>query len=226
MIDHGLNDYEIARKTGVSRSAVQRWRTHGLPREEPKQSASWHPRDRVAYAYLLGIYLGDGYVSKAATSPVLEIALDRRYPNIAAECVDAIWGAAHLRAQTRLRRSDSGTSLRVTAGGRIWPLAFPQHGRGKKHHRAIELEDWQQSIVGALPRPFLRGPQEHLGRRSAQRRNTRFVRRAKVVRFMRAEGLEPPSSFEHRHLKPACFSSFTTPARTAIVEARGVAHRP
>ena len=25
---------------------------------------------------------------------------------------------------------------------------------------------------------------------------------------MRAEGLEPPSSFEHRHLKPACFAKF------------------
>src|SRR5688500_13104105 len=30
--------------------------------------------------------------------------------------------------------------------------------------------------------------------------------------YVRAEGFEPPSSFEHRHLKPACLPDFTTPA--------------
>ena len=34
---------------------------------------------------------------------------------------------------------------------------FPQHGPGKKHHRPILLEDWQQSLVDAAPWSFLRG---------------------------------------------------------------------
>ena len=34
---------------------------------------------------------------------------------------------------------------------------FPQHGPGKKHDRAIVLEEWQRAIVDAAPWAFLRG---------------------------------------------------------------------
>jgi hypothetical protein len=36
-------------------------------------------------------------------------------------------------------------------------LPFPQHGPGRKHHRSIVLEDWQNRIVGSYPRQLLRG---------------------------------------------------------------------
>jgi hypothetical protein len=36
-------------------------------------------------------------------------------------------------------------------------VSFPQHGPGRKHHRRIELADWQQKIVDAAPQEFLRG---------------------------------------------------------------------
>ena len=39
----------------------------------------------------------------------------------------------------------------------LWPAAFPQHGPGKKHLRPIELEPWQEEILDADPRPFVRG---------------------------------------------------------------------
>jgi hypothetical protein len=34
--------------------------------------------------------------------------------------------------------------------------------------------------------------------------------------LMRAEGFEPPCSLEHRHLKPACLTNFTTPADESV----------
>ena len=37
------------------------------------------------------------------------------------------------------------------------PCLFPQHGPGKKHHRRIVLEAWQQTIVESAPWAFLRG---------------------------------------------------------------------
>ena len=44
--------------------------------------------------------------------------------------------------------------LRIVAAG----LAFlPQHGPGRKHHRSIVLEDWQNRIVGSYPRQLPRG---------------------------------------------------------------------
>jgi transposase len=35
LIGSGLSDYEIARRTGTSRSSVQRWRKHGMPTPAP-----------------------------------------------------------------------------------------------------------------------------------------------------------------------------------------------
>jgi hypothetical protein len=35
---------------------------------------------------------------------------------------------------------------------------FPQHGRGRKHHRALQLTDWQEKIVfGAAAEEFVCG---------------------------------------------------------------------
>ena len=77
LLGRGFSDYEIGRRTGISRSSVQRWRTQGIPRRECSKPSAWRPVDPRSYCYLLGIYLGDGYLSKAsARSPVLEISLD------------------------------------------------------------------------------------------------------------------------------------------------------
>ncbi len=47
--------------------------------------------------------------------------------------------------------------MAILASSRLWPLAFPQHGPGRKHHRAIQLEDWQRQITGRHPEALLRG---------------------------------------------------------------------
>lgn len=149
---------------------MQRWRRHGptikVGNRAPKH---WRPSSPASYSYLLGIYLGDGYVSKAAESPVLEISLDSRYPGIAKECAEAIWNVARAEARTHLRSTARGDSIRVTAGSPLWPLAFPQHGPGKKHLRFIGLTKWQQEIVDRLPRPFLRGLVHSDGSRTINR---------------------------------------------------------
>lgn len=60
----GLIDREVARITGVSASAVQKWRT-GSRRALGKEREPNCPRcaekhlDEPAYSYLLGLYLGD-----------------------------------------------------------------------------------------------------------------------------------------------------------------------
>ena len=41
--------------------------------------------------------------------------------------------------------------------GKAWRCLFPQHGRGKKHERNIELADWQRELVACAPGSLLRG---------------------------------------------------------------------
>ena len=149
---------------------MQRWRTGGPPlRRRSGCPVGWRPTNRASYSYLLGIYLGDGYISKASRHPVLEIALDASYPGIAKECGKAIWEVAGTRPRASLRVTEVGESIRVAAGSPIWPAAFPQHGPGKKHNRTIALESWQQEIVDEWPRQFIRGLIHSDGSRSVNR---------------------------------------------------------
>lgn len=154
----GLSDYEIGRRTGISSSSVQRWRTNGIPRRDCGRPSFWRPADPHSYCYLLGIYLGDGYLSKTSSRlQVLEISLDPRYPAIVDECLLAIERTVGARPRTSRRKTPKGEAIRLVASSPLWTLAFPQHGAGKKHERAIALADWQQHLVDRFPKPFLRG---------------------------------------------------------------------
>jgi hypothetical protein len=158
LLGKGLSDYEIGRRTGISRSSVQRWRTEGIPRRGCNGPSEWRPTDPRSYCYLLGIYLGDGYLSKASTrSPVLEISLDPRYPGIVDECLASIQCTVGAKPRVSRRTTPKGEAIRLVATSPLWMLAFPQYGIGKKHERTIALADWQQHLVDRFPRQFLRG---------------------------------------------------------------------
>jgi hypothetical protein len=154
LIDQGVSDYEIAQRTPVSRGTVFRWRHLGPPcvdREPPLE----RPCDDSAYAYLLGMYLGDGWVGKVARSWALKVALDVSYPGIVRECASAMAAVAPLRVTALLRKAQS--VVVVASQGPAWRNLFPQHGPGKKHKRKIELADWQILITHAWTREFVRG---------------------------------------------------------------------
>lgn len=46
---------------------------------------------------------------------------------------------------TIVSRKDN--SVDVVLCSKHWPCLFPQHGPGRKHHRRIALEPWQEAIV-------------------------------------------------------------------------------
>jgi hypothetical protein len=72
----------------------------------------------------------------------------------------------------RLRRRESCTVLQ--ASHPVWPVAFPQHGPGKKHLRAIRLERWQRDITHSHPRELVRGLLHSDGCRSVNRFRTKL----------------------------------------------------
>lgn len=157
LLGKGLSDYEIGKRTGIPRATVQRWRTRGAP-SPVDVPLTWRPPCPQSYGYLLGVYLGDGYLANgAAPSPVLEISLDPAYPGIVNECTTAIQRVVATRVKASQRTTPKGEAIRLVATSRFWPLAFPQHGPGKKHERAIVLTSWQQDVVDRFPQPFLRG---------------------------------------------------------------------
>ncbi len=124
-----------------------------------------------AYAYLLGMYLGDGYISQVSRTYALRIALDYSYPKIIQRVRDAMLICFPKNKITSFtsyfNEKPSCTELKIYNND--IPKKFPQHGKGKKHERSIVLEQWQQIIVEKYAKQFLRGLFESDGSRYISR---------------------------------------------------------
>lgn len=112
--------------------------------------------DGAAYAYLLGLYLGDGHIIQCAQHrvPSLMITCADSWPGLMDECEKAMRAVLPDNSVCRVR-SKGCHNVKVYSK-HLWCL-FPQHGPGKKHDRPIALEPWQQAIVDARPWELIRG---------------------------------------------------------------------
>ena len=154
----GLTGAEIARATGIPHPTVVRWRAGRTTAfGERPAAAPWRPPDEWSYAYLLGLYLGDGHVqARPGGKAFLRIFLDGIYPGIVEDCRMAIV-LATLGGKASVQYVKNSRVNIVQSGWKRWPEVFPQHGPGRKHERPIVLTDWQQAIVEQHPAPFVRG---------------------------------------------------------------------
>jgi hypothetical protein len=158
----GLIDGEVARVCGVSIGAVQKWRTGA--RRGPRKTTDHtnncprcHGRqlDEMAYAYLLGLYLGDGCITRGRRDVfALSIACCDDWPGLLQEAKRALSAVMPQCGVFTVQRQGM-TEAKSTS--KHWPCLFPQHGPGKKHDRRIVLAYWQEVIVGKYPGDFARG---------------------------------------------------------------------
>ena len=158
--------------TGVPRTTVRDWRSGRLPRlyqQDPSVptaaragacSTCGRPEHDFAllpdvYAYLLGLYLGDGSIARHPRNVYkLRVFLDAAYPGIISECIRAMEEVLPSSKVNTWRRQGD---VEVYAYSKSWPCLFPQHGPGAKHRRQIVLARWQSEIVRRAPRLLLRG---------------------------------------------------------------------
>ncbi len=142
LVASGHNDCEVARRTGVPRTTVRTWRLDGPPPGDAKGCPDCgHPEHRfdelpAEYVYALGMYLGDGHVSRHPKRVFrLTIALDVKYPAIIEECRRSV---ARLMPSNKVSvrwRPRGEEFAEVSAYSRQWPCLLPQHGAGVKHRR-------------------------------------------------------------------------------------------
>ncbi|WP_308188824.1 helix-turn-helix domain-containing protein [Streptacidiphilus sp. ASG 303] len=112
------------------------------------------PFPEDAYAYVLGLYLGDGHIVSRKRQHHLAISCCDAWPGLI-EAAEAAVKAVLPRYATRRRRRRGCTD--VESHTRHWVCMLPQHGPGRKHEREIALASWQREIVRRHPWPLIRG---------------------------------------------------------------------
>jgi hypothetical protein len=166
LLELGWPDNLVARSTGIPRSTVRDWRRAKLGGSSGRspyaattrsQCPRCHDRnlDGPAYVYLLGLYLGDGCLSRQSErSWKLRIVQDAKYPRLIAECGAAM---SKVRETESVSIQSRGSYVEINASWRHWLCLFPQHGSGPKNQREIALEDWQAKLVLDRPEELVRG---------------------------------------------------------------------
>ncbi len=164
LMKRGRSLQAISESTGVPLFTLQYWRES--PSVRPQRTACARcnqppqlPEPTAEYAYLLGLYLGDGCISVAGGRPdkgvwVLRIACADAWPGLLDECKTAV---SAVRPDNRVGTVQSVGCSYVTSYSRHWPCLFPQHGPGEKHKRKIELAPWQRAITAQHPDRLARG---------------------------------------------------------------------
>jgi hypothetical protein len=151
----GLTQSRIAAVTGIPRGTVKTWLTGAVPR--PVTCCKRLGRvSGSAYSHLLGLYLGDGHISIHRRSPRLRIFYDSRYPGLVGEGVRSM-RAVLPHARVHAYRPSPANCVVVSSYSRCWLCLLPQHGPGRKHERAIDLEPWQLEMTRAHPGMLVRG---------------------------------------------------------------------
>lgn len=167
----GLSKKRIARLTGISRSTVRdcilrHGTVEGLDQAVSQvkvsklltqlQSGSSELPATVykSYSYILGMYLGDGWLARHPRAYKLRIAAYGGYPDIIAFCMQAIQTLLPTNKVNTVRTP--GDNREIICYSTLWPDLLPQHGSGKKHDRPIILREWQQTIVDQFPLEFFR----------------------------------------------------------------------
>jgi hypothetical protein len=183
LADQGLNPSEIARRCGIPRSTARDWCHGRVPSTSDCDQHRIEVLDRRAYAYLLGMYLGDGCISACPRGVYkLRIVLDSLYPMIVSECSSAM--NAITPGRVSVGAKSGSRAVEVSNYWKHWPCLFPQHGPGRKHLRAIVLRSWQEEIVASCAERFIRGLIHSDGTRIiATERKGNYVRRAPRYAF-------------------------------------------
>jgi hypothetical protein len=155
---------DICRELGLPRGTVAHW-LYGdraeKRRADPRRagrcprcaSRPGPPDDAASYAYLLGLYLGDGHLVTRARVPVLRITCTASWPRLIELCEEAMLATL----ATTTQRVPKPGCVNVQSYSNHWPCMLPQHGPGRKHERRIELMEWQKPVVEKCTGHFLRG---------------------------------------------------------------------
>ncbi len=170
LLSAGLSKYQIATQMEVEWKQVDYWDKNKARVAELVYARDLKSRverhtgsspvsctNEQSYAYVLGLYLGDGCIVDTHRDGVqdLRIFQDVKYSNLIAEHIAALSVLYPTNKPAILATSRNVSVVHVYSS--LHTLYFPQQGAGLKHNRNVALLPWQQDIVNRHPAALLRG---------------------------------------------------------------------
>ncbi|WP_093722535.1 hypothetical protein [Streptomyces sp. DI166] len=161
LMRQGVPNRTVAEQLNIPRGTIGWWRSEdrrmrGEAYTEPTDCPRCTGRefDTVSYAYLLGLYLGDGHIISKRKQHHLSVYCNATQTGLIAAAADAM---RKVMPTPSIQHRHKPGCVEVKSYTKHWICMFPQHGPGKKHERRIVLESWQREIVDAHPWEFVRG---------------------------------------------------------------------
>ena len=154
--EKGLNKTEISKLTNVSRSTIREWLNN------PKQlHQEFNPKKYILnnelqneYSYILGLYLGDGYIDEMPRTWRLRFFLGAKYIELNEFAVNQL---KKIFPQNKVNPHlhPNHDMITIYVYSKKIPSLFPQFGKGMKHTRKIKLMKWQEEII--IPKFLIMG---------------------------------------------------------------------
>lgn len=173
--DKGLNKCQISRELNIPRSTIKTiiqnrgvekvaklpilkisdpsGKHYGFESRRPYQVV-----DPKAYSYILGQYLGDGYINKTNHNNCykLRIFTNSRDTELIQTIVQNLQ-AVFSKNKIGIYKQKHANCVEVYMYSNQLPDLFPQHGPDRKHTRPIILSEEQRIVLDTYPWEFLKG---------------------------------------------------------------------
>lgn len=177
----GLSQHQISRLSGVPRSTVRDWIIRF------RQGISWKPPapERITealpelsaephYVYLLGAYLGDGYINRTHNDRTfkLRIFCDSKQDRVIDDCRTSL-SICLPKNKVRAGEIRGKNCVEVSVHSNLLPVLFPQIGPGRKHERKIRLTEEQKGLVDSYPLYLIKGLIDSDGTRYYRKQGSR-----------------------------------------------------
>lgn len=139
---------EIAKYLNLDRSTVRKYSIFSRYPESISYNLNTIPTDKIKYyAYLLGLYLGDGYINKTERTYRLRLALNSVHHLDVIERAKKRLGMIFPNNKIGIVNVTGSNCINLSVYSSSLVNLFPQHGVSFKHTRSINITDEQEKII-------------------------------------------------------------------------------
>lgn len=173
LYESGYSKYKIEKLLKLKKGTARYWAKKNFSVNEKIENLEWLGDDkevkveeimnseelRKAYSYVFAIYLSDGYLAELKSRPGvyrMRFFNDVKYPINSEEWRTELHKLFPNHVVSRTKPSDRNIWL-ISLYGRRIPVLFPHVGKGMKHERKLNIQDWQKDIIEKEPEKFIKG---------------------------------------------------------------------